>query len=97
MLLVKNMLSRQEHALEVCSEETMDEILDRYLDFNAHAGSYVWKRTDSTSIGRVLDMTKTLDENGIPDERGKFDSLSVADDYYIPTVHLYFSDDLTVA
>jgi hypothetical protein len=97
MLAVKNMLTRQQHNLQVCSEETMDEILDRYLDFNSHAGSYTWKRTDSKQVGRVLDMSKTLHDNDIPDERGKFDNLSIDDDYYIPTVHLYFSDDLTVA
>lgn len=96
-LAVKNMLTRQQHVLEVCAEESMNEILDRYLDCNSHAGSYTWKRTDANEVGRVLDMSKTLDENGIPDERGKFDALSIDDDYYVPTVHLYFSDDLTVA
>jgi len=95
-LSVKNMLTRQQHRLEVCAEESMDEILQRYLDCNNHAGSYTWKRTDSKQIGRVLDMGKTLDENGIPDERPTFDALSIDDEYYVPTVHLYFADDLTV-
>jgi len=95
--MVVNMLTRQEHRLDVCSEETMEEILDRYLDFNAHAGSYTWKRTDSKQIGRELDMSQTLEENGIVDERPTFDDLRIDDEYYIPTVHLYFADDLTVA
>jgi len=96
-VMVVNMLTRQEHRLDVCSEETMEEILDRYLDFNAHAGSYTWKRTDSKQIGRELDMSQTLEENGIVDERPTFDDLRIDDEYYIPTVHLYFADDLTVA
>ncbi|KAJ1615981.1 cytochrome b5 domain-containing protein 1-like protein [Pavlovales sp. CCMP2436] len=94
---VKNMLTRQDHLLEVCSEETMAEVLDRYTAFNSHASSYTWKYTDSKEVGRVLDMAKTLEESEIPDERGKFDHLSIDDEYYIPTVHLYFADDLTVA
>lgn len=40
---VANVLTKQEHLLEVCEEETLQEVLDRYLDFNAHAGSYTWK------------------------------------------------------
>jgi len=42
-------------------------------------------------------MTQTLEANGVPDEDGKFDDLSIPDDYYMPTLQLYFSDDLTVA
>ncbi len=40
---VVNTLNQQSTNLEVCSEETLGEILDRYLDYNAHAGSYTWK------------------------------------------------------
>ena len=29
--------------LKVCTEETMKEILKRYLLHNAHASSYTWK------------------------------------------------------
>jgi len=28
---------------QVCSEETMIEILNRYLLYNTHAASYTWK------------------------------------------------------
>lgn len=28
---------------QVCSEETMAEILNRYLPYNTHAASYTWK------------------------------------------------------
>ena len=51
----------------------------------------------ATAVARVLDMKKTLDENGIPDETAAFDDLDIPDGYYVPTIHLYFSDDLTVA
>ena len=92
-----NMLSRQETTIEVCSEETLNEIQRRYLGYNAHAQSYTWKRTDSKAVGRVLDMRKTLEENGIADDMPSFDKLNIDEDFYIPVLHLYFSDDLTIA
>lgn len=39
----------------------------------------------------------TLVANGIPDESDEFEKLSIRDDYYVPVVHLYYNDDLTVA
>jgi len=92
-----NMLSRQETTLEVCSEETLNEIQRRYMVFNAHAPSYTWKRTDSKQVARVLDMRKTLDENGVKDDTPEFDQLNIDEDFYTPVIHLYFSDDLTIA
>ena len=29
--------------MEVAGEETLKEVQDRYVDCNAHAGSYTWK------------------------------------------------------
>ncbi len=52
-------MSHQEHLLEVCSEETIEEIKERYRRFNRNADQYIWKR-----LGNKLDMNKTLDENG---------------------------------
>jgi cytochrome b involved in lipid metabolism len=92
-----NMLTKQETTLEVCAEETLDEIQRRYLPHNSHAGSYTWKRTDADAVARVLDMGCTLAENGIPDEDLAFDLLDLDPDQYIPIIHLYFADDLTVA
>lgn len=57
------MLTKHDDILEVASEENINEILDRYLELNLHAASYTWKR-----LGKVLDMSMTLEENGIPDE-----------------------------
>ena len=42
-----------------------------------------------------MDMEKTLDENGVPDESEEFDKLGIDFDYYYPVIHVYFNDDLT--
>ena len=42
-------------------------------------------------------VTVTLDENGIPDDTDEFEDLNIDPDFYIPTIQLYFSDDLTIA
>lgn len=70
----------------------MTEILDRYLKYNGHAGSYTWKYD-----GRNLDMMKTLEQNSIPDEDEEFYKLSMNDDTFLQAIHLYFNDDLTEA
>ena len=38
----------------------MSAIQERYLAFNSHAKGYMWKR-----CGQLLDMSLTLQENGI--------------------------------
>jgi hypothetical protein len=87
------MITDHTNVLEVPSEEKINEILTRYKNFNKHGGSYVWKR-----LGRPLDMEKTLAENGIEDEDPEFEKLGIeASQWYIPTIHLFFSDDLTFA
>ncbi|XP_068130089.1 cytochrome b5 domain-containing protein 1 [Hyperolius riggenbachi] len=85
-----NTLTSQEHTLEVCSEETIWEILQRYLPYNAHAASYTWKY-----CGVPLNMDMTLEENGVQDEDGEFDELKMDSDLYTASIHLYFNDDLT--
>lgn len=87
-----NMLTDHEDVIEVPSEETINEILERYKETNLHAESYTWKR-----LGRPLDMELRLDENDIPDETEEFERLDIPEDeWYIPAIHLYFNDDLTV-
>src|SRR6218665_545531 len=78
--------------LQVCSEETINEILKRYLVHNSHAASYTWKYDCSN-----LDMDKTLEENGIKDDDDDFYRLRMNDDEFLQCVHLYFNDDLTEA
>ena len=70
----------------------MTEILERYRRYNAHAASYTWKYNN-----RNLDMSKTLEENSIPDEDEEFYQFSMNDDSYLQSIHLYFNDDLTDA
>ena len=86
------MLTKHDDIIEVCSEETINEILDRYLEINAHAASYTWKR-----LGKTLDMGKNLTQNGIPDERNELTQLGMAHDVYVQAIHLYYNDDLTIA
>ena len=93
---IVNVLSQQTDVLLVCSEETLDEIQDRYLEHNAHARSYTWKSLQNGEFV-PLDMKKTLAENDVPDESEEFERLSINDDYYTPTLHVYYNDDLTVA
>jgi hypothetical protein len=87
-----NMLTKHDDVLDVASEETLNEILDRYLVLNSHAASYTWKRE-----GKVLDMSKNLEDNDIPDETDELLELGIDLEEYIPAVHLYFNDDLTIA
>jgi cytochrome b involved in lipid metabolism len=89
---ILNLLTKQKNTLEVPVEETVDEIKERYLLHNAHAGSYTWKR-----LGKPLNMDKTLEENGMTDETEEFMRLSIDPDDHIPVIHLYFNDDLTEA
>ncbi|RTG81775.1 uncharacterized protein DC041_0012739 [Schistosoma bovis] len=70
----------------VCVEETITDILVRYLKFNSHAASYTWKYN-----GVVLDMEKNLEENNIREE------IQDIEDLFMPQIYLYYNDDLTEA
>ncbi|XP_038128246.1 cytochrome b5 domain-containing protein 1 [Cyprinodon tularosa] len=87
---IVNTLTSQEQLLEVCSEETLVEILHRYRRYNSHAHSYTWKH-----LGEVLDMTKTLSQNGVVDEDPELDRLRLDRDIFTPSILLHFDDDLT--
>lgn len=71
----------------------MTQIQVRYRVHNAHTASYTWKFE-----GKVLDMSKTLDENGVIDEFEKFQALSInpTDEACISEVQVYYNDDLSV-
>jgi hypothetical protein len=93
------MITDHQDILEVASEETINEILDRYLKINVHANSYVWKRLGKP-LGKKFyeDMKMTLSENDIYDETSEYENLGISEEkWYIPTIHLYFNDDLTFA
>lgn len=70
----------------------MSEILQRYLPYNSHAGSYTWK-----FFGRNLDMDKTLGGNEVADESEGFFDLRMDEDEFMQPICLYFNDDLTEA
>mmetsp|Transcript_58872 Transcript_58872/g.133280 ORF Transcript_58872/g.133280 Transcript_58872/m.133280 type:complete len:166 (-) Transcript_58872:9-506(-) len=99
---IMNVLTQQQDLLTVCSEETITEIQDRYLEYNQHAKSYTWKKLADESSGGPspfvkLDMSLTLADNKIPDDDGEFEALEIDDGFYYPTLHVYFNDDLTYA
>ena len=86
-----NMLSKVDDIIEVAGEESLDQILERYLPHNDHAASYTWKMS-----GRPLEMNMNLEDNGIVDDSEDFKRLEIDDNLYIPTIHLYYNDDLTI-
>ncbi len=90
--MLKDLNYNNKHLFQVCCEETMTDILVRYLQCNAHAASYTWKFAK-----RCLDMEKTLEENGIPDEDAELEELLLNVDDFIPEIFLYYNDDLTEA
>ena len=75
---------------QVCSEETLEEILQRYLPHNSHARSYTWKHS-----GAILDMSKTLSENAVSDDDSELEQLRLDRDLFLPAILLHFNDDLT--
>ena len=87
-----NILSSQEQQIEVCTEESMNAIQKRYMVWNSHARSYTWKYN-----GKVLEMERTLEENGVRDEAEQFYQLSMDDtnEVCISEVQVYYNDDLT--
>lgn len=91
-LRIINTLSSQDNIIDVCCEETINEILERYKALNEHADSYTWKR-----LKRVLDMDLTLEENDIADDYDENIKLDIDPEDYIPAIHIYFNDDLTEA
>ena len=76
----------------MCAEELLSEILSRFLVYNSHAASYTWKY-----YGRNLDMSKTLEQNGVEDSSKEYYLLKMNEDDYLPPISLYFNDDLTEA
>ena len=92
LIRLVNTLTKHDDVVEVATEESLNEILDRYTAKNVHAASYTWKR-----LGKVLDMSKNLEKNGIIDEREELLELDMQPDDYIPAIFLYYNDDLTIA
>ena len=66
-LRVVNMLLSSSHVIDVCAEQKICDINDLYRSYNAHAGSYTWKKLNEQGKMEVLDDGKTLQDNGLPD------------------------------
>eukprot|EP01041_Mallomonas_annulata_P009178 gene9178-19020_t len=96
MLKIVNMMTHTEDVISSCQEETVNDILDRYLQYNQHAKSYTWKAL-IRGVFVNLNMNQTLEQNEVYDETDTFYELGMDDDFYIPTLHIYFNDDLTIA
>ena len=91
---VVNTLTHQEHVIEMGCEETMSEAASRFLAINAHAGIYTWKALLDGEF-RPMDMGCTLAENGVPDQDEEMEALHMDPDAFLPTLHIYYNDDLT--
>ena len=88
-----NTLNYIEHTLVVPIEETLNEICHRYFSMNKHAQSYTWKDIN----GCVLNMDLTLKDNGITERYNELEYINVPEEeIYLPTIYLYFNDDLTI-
>ena len=90
------MVTTTEDIISTCAEDTVEDILEKYLEYNLHAKSYTWKAIVNDELIN-LNMSKTLEDNGLIDDADTFYSLGIADDAYIPSVLIYFNDDLTYA
>ena len=92
LIRIINTLTHHEETLEVPQEETLEEIQRRYMEINKHSKSYTWK----DCYGKLLDLNKNLEENGIKDEASEYDYLDIPDaQRHIPSILIYFNDDLT--
>lgn len=90
-LEILNTLNESRHRIIVPEEETLAEIASRYSRYNSAAlTGYRWKY-----LGEDLDMAKTLDENGILDERETYLRLNWPEcDWYVPCITLIWKDEL---
>lgn len=87
---ITNTITGSTVTLEVCSEETLYQIMLRYFPHNTHMNSYTWRY-----MGRGLCLNKTLEQNGIIDERERFTAVSLPENLHVPAILLYYNDDLT--
>lgn len=96
-LRITNTLTSHSHIVEMGSECTVEEMQTRYLEFNAHCGSYVWKALVNGDF-RPLDVHKTLEENGVIDDADVLEKLGLDEESpeLLTDILIAFKDDLTV-
>lgn len=93
---ITNMLTRKETIIQICQEETISEIKNRYMEYNLNSNSYTWKALIKGEFV-TLQLTQTLEENGINDETEHFVDLGMDEDFNIPNIYIYYNDDLNYA
>lgn len=112
-LRIVNTLTSQEHIVEFGVEETVAEMQAKYREWNSHSEGYVWKAILKGSGGagegaegaaasssfQPLDPSKTLDENGVPDDTKELEALGLDPDHpdNFTCIMLLFKDDLSEA
>ena len=84
-----NTLTGQDDCMEVAGEETVADIKRRWQSEYGGGGGYVLKVG-----GRVLELDKTLEQNGLADERADMEELGMNCRDFIPVIHLYFDDQI---
>ncbi|RYH04822.1 hypothetical protein EON65_46380 [archaeon] len=87
------MLTRTDHVLKVCKEETLNDIKNRYFEYNFNSISYTWKTLGGNDYV-VLNNNRTLEENGIKDESEMYLKLGMDDEFYLPNLLIFYNDDL---
>lgn len=90
------MLTKKERIIEVCQEETISEIKNRYMEYNLNSNSYTWKALIKGEF-ITLFLDKTLEGNGIVDDSDHFVELGMDEDFNIPNIYIYYNDDLNYA
>lgn len=90
------MLTRKERIIQICQEETISEIKNRYMEYNLNSNSYTWKALIKGEFV-TLQLNKTLEENNIADETDHFVNLGMDEDFNIPNIYIYYNDDLNYA
>ncbi|KAM7351894.1 cytochrome b5 domain-containing protein 1 [Cochliomyia hominivorax] len=80
--------------VKVCSEDTIYDIQRKYKEiYNNHAGSYLWRKfSNGGQCPGNLILHETLDGNGLIEEKEDCDI-----ELPLPSIWLYYTDDLTVA
>lgn len=94
---ITNMLTHYEDIIKICEEETVGEIRTRYQEYNLNSKSYTWKTL--TADGQFVDvnLNRTLEGNGIRDESDNYARYGMDEETGIPSLHIYYDDDLNIA
>ncbi|XP_037805588.1 cytochrome b5 domain-containing protein 1 [Lucilia sericata] len=87
-----NTLTATTTFMKVCAEDTIYDIQRKYKEiYNNHAGSYLWRKfSNGGQCPGTLILHETLDGNGLIAEDSDIE-------LPLPSIWLYYTDDLTVA